>query len=153
MTFAQSISINPLYIHTHRTWSTLCLFVRYGTFHTARLWYPSSAKMFRTVLSLILGDLRFAISQKGFLQLVTAVQTMSHLVRSETCFGWPGHRKFCEFPLVSYLFQMQSTEDFLIPNILPASQTDFPASTALMNQFLVGVSYWVREAYSPSCSG
>ena len=141
MTFAQSISINPLYIHTHRTRSTLCLFVRYGTFCTARLWYPSLAKMFRTVLSLILGDLAFAISQKGFLQLVTAVQTTSCLVRSETSFGRPGHCKFCEFPLVSYLFQMHSTEDFLIPNILPASQTDFPALTALMNRFLVGVSY------------
>ena len=153
MTFAQSISINPLYIHTHRTRSTLCLFVRYGTFRTARLWYPSSAKMFRTVLSLILGNIVFAISQKGFLRLVTAVQTTSRLVQSETSFGQPEHCKFCKFLLVSYLFQMQCAEDFLIPNILPASWTDFPASTVPMNRFLVGVSYWVREAYSPSCSG
>ena len=145
MTFAQSISVNPLYIHAHCTWSTLCLFVRYGTFRAAHLWYPSSAKMFRTVLSLILGNIAFAISRKGFLQLVTAVRTRSRLVWSETSFGQPERRKFCEFLLVSYLFQMRCAEDFLIPNILPASRTDFPALTAPMNRFFVGVSYWVQE--------
>ena len=145
MTFAQSISVNPLYIRAHCTRSTLCLFVRYGTFRAACLWYPSSAKMFRIVLSLILGNITFAISRKGFLRLVTAVQTTSRLVRLETSFGRPERCKFCKFLLVSYLFQMQCAEDFLIPNILPASRTDFPASTAPMNRFLVGVSYWVWE--------
>ena len=145
MTFAQSTSVNPLYIHAHRTRSTLCLFVRYGTFCAACLWYPSLAKMFQTVLSLILGNITFAISRKGFLWLFTAVRTTSHLVWSETSFGRPERRKFCEFLLVSYLFQMRCAEDFLIPNILPASRTDFPAWTAPMNRFFVGVSYWVRE--------
>lgn len=124
-----------LYSFTQCRWADLWWLVSHGTFFATHLWYPASAKTFRTVPLLTFRSTKFLISAKGFQHALVASRTMEHFIRSVTMVWQPEWGRLLVEPCCWYFCQIFFAVGYGISESSAASAMVLPPVMIPMRHF------------------